>query len=229
LDVQTRCPPAWLRGPSRNSHGCALMAVQSSSRSRENHVQDPAGWFHGSLYQPWPQLPKYRRRGSGRIECFRGAGSLCDQLSDHERNRYGRALLRRCRPALRLQLGRAMVTIVGAIAELERNLIIDHVRAGMNGRDSKASKSIACRSTSISRNRSRPVVRRKSDQSCEEARSRATVCRLVKDPRPGSLATSSSTSSGGWHGVILVGLRHHEAVTFHVQSRQSGIPTYQRT
>jgi multidrug efflux pump subunit AcrB len=26
------CPPAWLRGPSRNPHGCALIAVQSSTR-----------------------------------------------------------------------------------------------------------------------------------------------------------------------------------------------------
>jgi hypothetical protein len=32
-----------------------------------------------------------------------------------------------------------------------------------------------------------------------------------------------------WHGVILMGLRHNEAVTFHVQSRQPGIATYQRT
>ena len=46
-------------------------------------------------------------------------------------------------------LGRAMVVIVSAIAELERNLIVERVRAGMRRASSRASISGAGRWTSI--------------------------------------------------------------------------------
>ena len=46
-------------------------------------------------------------------------------------------------------LGRAIVVIVGAIAELERNLIVERVRAGMRRANSKDDGSDALRSKSI--------------------------------------------------------------------------------
>ena len=46
-------------------------------------------------------------------------------------------------------LGRAVVIIIGAVAELERNLIIERVRAGMRRPGSKAGTSDGGHSTSI--------------------------------------------------------------------------------
>ena len=48
-------------------------------------------------------------------------------------------------------LGRAIVIIIGAIAELERNLIIERVRAGMRRASSKARTSAAIRWNSIAK------------------------------------------------------------------------------
>lgn len=52
-------------------------------------------------------------------------------------------------------LGRALVVIIGAIAELERNLIIERMRAACGGPASKAARSGASRSKSTARPSSR--------------------------------------------------------------------------
>jgi DNA invertase Pin-like site-specific DNA recombinase len=79
-------------------------------------------------------------------------------------------------------LGRAMVVIVGAIAELERNLIIERVRAGMR-RAKLEGRRIG--RTPIDIDKDQVVRDRRSGMSLtrvakKHACSRATVCRLVK-------------------------------------------------
>ena len=79
-------------------------------------------------------------------------------------------------------LGRAMVVIVGAIAELERNLIVERVKAGM--RRAK----LDCRQIGRSRldmNREQIVHDRRSGLSLTQVAkkhgiSRASVCRVMK-------------------------------------------------
>jgi DNA invertase Pin-like site-specific DNA recombinase len=83
-------------------------------------------------------------------------------------------------------LGRAMVVIVGAIAELERNLIVERVKAGMRrarldgqriGRiplDLDRDQIVRDRLSGMS------LTRVAKKHGC----SRATVCRLIKDRRP---------------------------------------------
>ena len=80
-------------------------------------------------------------------------------------------------------LGRAMVVIVGAIAELERSLIVERVRAGMR-RAKLEGRRIGRAPLDIDREQ---VVRdRRSGMSLREVAlrhgiSRASVCRLVKE------------------------------------------------
>ena len=80
-------------------------------------------------------------------------------------------------------LGRAMVVIVGAIAELERSLIVERVRAGMR-RAKLEGRRIGRAPLNIDRDK---IVRdRRSGMSLRQVArkhgiSRASVCRLVKE------------------------------------------------
>src|SRR5271169_2828692 len=80
-------------------------------------------------------------------------------------------------------LGRAMVIIVGAIAELERSLIVERVKAGM--RRAKLEGRQIGRSR-LDMNREQIVHDRRTGMSLTQVAkkhgiSRASVCRLVKD------------------------------------------------
>src|SRR5882724_8612220 len=89
-------------------------------------------------------------------------------------------------------LGRAMVVIVGAIAELERNLIVERIKAGMR-RAKLEGRQIGRRPLNI--DREQVVYDRCSGMSLTQVAkrhkiSRASVCRLMKE------------SGGGPQGVI---------------------------
>jgi DNA invertase Pin-like site-specific DNA recombinase len=80
-------------------------------------------------------------------------------------------------------LGRAMLTIVGAISELERSLIVERVRAGMR-RAKLEGRRIGCAPLNI--DRAQVVADRLSGMSLTSVAkkyhvSRATVCRLVNE------------------------------------------------
>ena len=80
-------------------------------------------------------------------------------------------------------LGRAMVVIVGAIAELERSLIVERVRAGMR-RAKLEGRRIGRQPLNI--DREQVVADRKSGMSLTQVArkygiSRASVCRLMKE------------------------------------------------
>ena len=80
-------------------------------------------------------------------------------------------------------LGRAMVVIVGAIAELEKNLIVERVRAGMR-RARPEGRQIG--RTPLKIDRARLIDDRRSGMSLGQVAkkhrvSRATVCRLMKE------------------------------------------------
>jgi DNA invertase Pin-like site-specific DNA recombinase len=96
-------------------------------------------------------------------------------------------------------LGRAMVIIVGAIAELERNLITERVRSGMR-RARLEGQQIGRKPLDIDRN---AVVRdRLSGMSLTEvakkhAVSRATVCRLVKNAQGNRTCSASDLIVAG--------------------------------
>jgi DNA invertase Pin-like site-specific DNA recombinase len=82
-------------------------------------------------------------------------------------------------------LGRAIVVIVGAIAELERNLIVERVKAGMR-RAKLEGRRIGRAPLNI--NREQVVADRQSGMSLTKVASkhrisRASVCRLMKDLR----------------------------------------------
>jgi len=82
-------------------------------------------------------------------------------------------------------LGRAIVVIVGAIAELERNLIVERVKAGMR-RAKLEGRRIGRAPLNI--NREQVVADRQSGMSlmkvaCKHRISRASVCRLMKELR----------------------------------------------
>jgi DNA invertase Pin-like site-specific DNA recombinase len=91
-------------------------------------------------------------------------------------------------------LGRAMVVIVGAIAELERSLIVERVRAGMR-RAKLEGRRIGRAPLNIDREQ---VVRdRRAGMSLRQVAkkhgiSRASVCRLVKESGSATQATSQS-------------------------------------
>lgn len=95
-------------------------------------------------------------------------------------------------------LGRAMVVIVGAIAELERNLIVERVKAGMRRARLEGQK-IGRPALDVDRDQ---IVRdRLSGISLTEVAkkhgcSRATVCRLVKEALPLQSRTESILPSG---------------------------------
>ena len=80
-------------------------------------------------------------------------------------------------------LGRAMVVIVGAIAELERSLIVERVKAGMRrakleGRHVGRSRLDISREQVIQDRRSGMSLTRVAKKHCI---SRASVCRLMKE------------------------------------------------
>src|ERR1700752_687449 len=80
-------------------------------------------------------------------------------------------------------LGRAMLTIIGAIAELERSLIVERVKAGMR-RAKLEGRRIG--RTPLNIDREQVVADRKSGMSLTMVSkkhhiSRASVCRLVKE------------------------------------------------
>jgi DNA invertase Pin-like site-specific DNA recombinase len=92
-------------------------------------------------------------------------------------------------------LGRAMIVIVGAIAELEKNLIVERVRAGMR-RARLEGRQIGRSPLKI--DRQQVVHDRRSGMSLTAVAkkyrvSRATVCRLVKEMSGGS---QESTGQG---------------------------------
>ncbi len=98
-------------------------------------------------------------------------------------------------------LGRAMVVIVGAIAELERNLIVERVKAGM--RRAKLDGRQIGRS-SLHMNREQIVHDRRSGMSLTQVAkrhniSRASVCRLMKGAASGdcNLAVAGSGEEAG--------------------------------
>jgi len=81
-------------------------------------------------------------------------------------------------------LGRAIVVIVGAIAELEKSLIVERVRAGMR-RAKLEGRRIGRAPLDI--DRAQVVVDRRAGMSLSQVAqkhriSRASVCRLVKEP-----------------------------------------------
>ena len=80
-------------------------------------------------------------------------------------------------------LGRAMVIIVGAIAELERNLIVERVKAGMRRARLEGRQIGRAR---LDLDREQVVLDRRSGMSLTQVAkkhsvSRATVCRLMKE------------------------------------------------
>jgi DNA invertase Pin-like site-specific DNA recombinase len=86
-------------------------------------------------------------------------------------------------------LGRAMIVIVGAIAELERSLIVERVKSGM--RRAKL-QGIRIGRARLDVNREQVVIDRRAGMSLtlvarKHSISRASVCRLMKE------ATSAST------------------------------------
>ena len=87
-------------------------------------------------------------------------------------------------------LGRAMVVIVSAIAELERNLIVERVRAGMRRARAEGRQIGRAR---LDVNREQVVHDRRSGMSLtrvakKHSVSRATVCRLMKELGAGDTA-----------------------------------------
>jgi DNA invertase Pin-like site-specific DNA recombinase len=94
-------------------------------------------------------------------------------------------------------LGRAMVVIIGAIAELERSLIVERVRAGMR-RAKLEGRQIGRARLDI--NRQQVVIDRRSGMSLtlvakKHSISRASVCRLMREENGNSLPAANSD---GW-------------------------------
>jgi DNA invertase Pin-like site-specific DNA recombinase len=93
-------------------------------------------------------------------------------------------------------LGRAMVVIVGAIAELERSFIVERVRAGMR-RAKLEGRRIGRAPLDI--DRQRVVADRRSGMSLTKVAnkdriSRASVCRLVNEAREANKTTLPDTA-----------------------------------
>jgi DNA invertase Pin-like site-specific DNA recombinase len=94
-------------------------------------------------------------------------------------------------------LGRAMVVIVGAIAELERSLIVERVRAGMR-RAKLEGRRIGRAPLDI--NRGQVVADRRAGLSLTKVAnkhgiSRASVCRLVNEARAAKINTPPHPAS----------------------------------
>ena len=98
-------------------------------------------------------------------------------------------------------LGRAMVIIVGAIAELERSLIVERVKAGMR-RAKLEGRQIGRARLDV--NREQVVCDRRSGMSLTQVAkrhniSRASVCRLMK----GASGDCAPTVAGSGEKVVL--------------------------
>jgi len=109
-------------------------------------------------------------------------------------------------------LGRAMVVIVGAIAELERSLIVERVKAGMR-RAKLEGRRIGRAPLNI--DRAQVVADRRSGMSLTEVAkkhrvSRGTVCRLVNE-------------SGGLKKPSVLRVDNHEAGAS--RNEKSDLPT----
>jgi len=92
-------------------------------------------------------------------------------------------------------LGRAMVVIIGAIAELERSLIVERVKSGMR-RAKLEGRQIGRARLDV--NRKQVVVDRRSGMSLtlvarKHSISRASVCRLMKEADGNSLPAAIAT------------------------------------
>jgi DNA invertase Pin-like site-specific DNA recombinase len=99
-------------------------------------------------------------------------------------------------------LGRAMVVIVGAIAELERNLIVERVKAGMRRAKSEGRR---IGRAPLDIDRAQVVADRRSGMSLTEVAkkyriSRGTICRLVNES--GGLKKLSAPLVGNSDGVV---------------------------
>ncbi len=94
-------------------------------------------------------------------------------------------------------LGRAMVVIVGAIAELERNLIIERVRAGMR-RARLEGRRIGREPLSVDRD-ALLQDRARGMSLTELAKtyriSRTSVCRVLREARPGPVSKGVTPAS----------------------------------
>jgi DNA invertase Pin-like site-specific DNA recombinase len=94
-------------------------------------------------------------------------------------------------------LGRAMVVIVGAIAELERNLIVERVKAGMR-RARLEGRQIGRTPLDIDRGQVMRDRRSGMSLTCVAKKhriSRASVCRLMKDAECGQQVKMISSES----------------------------------
>ena len=97
-------------------------------------------------------------------------------------------------------LGRAMIVIVGAIAELERSLIVERVKSGMRRARLEGRKIGRSR---LDVNREQVVTDRRTGMSLtlvarKHSISRASVCRLMKEANGGStLAIPISSENVG--------------------------------
>ncbi len=83
-------------------------------------------------------------------------------------------------------LGRALVVIIGAIAELERNLIIERVRAGMR-RARLEGRRIGREPLNVDRSallRDREAGMSLTDLAKAYRISRTSVCRVLRDSKP---------------------------------------------
>jgi DNA invertase Pin-like site-specific DNA recombinase len=92
-------------------------------------------------------------------------------------------------------LGRALLTIIGAISELERSLIVERVKAGMR-RAKLEGRRIG--RTPLNINREEVVSDRRSGMSLTKVASkhrisRASVCRLVKESSASSHLVNETT------------------------------------
>jgi DNA invertase Pin-like site-specific DNA recombinase len=102
-------------------------------------------------------------------------------------------------------LGRAMIVIVGAIAELERSLIVERVKSGM-----RRAKLLGVRigRARLDVDREQVVTDRRAGMSLtlvarKHSISRASVCRLMKEATSGStLAIASSSEDIGHHAPL---------------------------
>jgi DNA invertase Pin-like site-specific DNA recombinase len=100
-------------------------------------------------------------------------------------------------------LGRAMVVIIGAIAELERNLIVERVRAGMR-RARLEGRQIGRAPLDVDRaaiHRDRAQGMSLTQLARTYRISRTSVCRILREERPAALVPK---------GVVSAALQTHE-------------------
>ena len=102
-------------------------------------------------------------------------------------------------------LGRAMIVIVGAIAELERSLIVERVKSGM-----RRAKLLGVRigRARLDVDREQVVTDRRAGMSLtlvarKHSISRASVCRLMKEANGGSTLTTAICNENIGHEAPL--------------------------